>query len=64
MSEIVNYHQTFQLNVLENYKDFCPITGSKLWGDSEKNKNGKFYSDKTEIIPDSKVKDYYADKKG
>lgn len=62
MSEIVNYHQTFQLNVLENYKDFCPITGSKLWGDSEKNKNGKFYSDKTEIIPDSKVKDYYADK--
>ena len=62
MSEIINYHQTFQLNVLENYKDFCPVTGSKIWGDSEKNENGKFYSDKTEIISDGKVKDYYADK--
>jgi len=62
MSEIINYHQTFQLNQLENYKDFCPITGSKLWGDSEKNENGKFYSDKTEAIPNDKVKEYYADK--
>ena len=46
------FHRKFQCNTLENYKDFCPMQGGNIWKSMEKNENGKFYQDRTEIISD------------
>lgn len=58
----IAYHQKFQCNTLENYKDFCPVQGSQMWKLLDKNDTGKFYSDKSETISDELVKLYYGDK--
>jgi len=58
----VIFHRKFQSNNLENYKDFCPMQGGNIWKSMEKTENGKFYQDRTEIIPDDQVKVYYGDK--
>ena len=63
MSKTVLYSKSFQQNMIEFYKGFCPLNGGKIYKNSTTGKtNGKFYTNGTKEVSNDELIDYYGDK--